>query len=101
MFEVNSSTPFVHHIDLPECQTLVMEGVQRSHALTVAQALRDMYTKGQSDKEHEVNVVLREAGLDYPLGIRGVKDLIQQRNGEHARALEAERELAYWREGSI
>lgn len=92
MFEVDSHTMFVHCIDLGDDTAFVMQGISRTHALAVADALQAVYAKGQSDKESEVNAVLREAGLDYPLGIRGVKDLVMQRDGQQARAEEAERD---------
>jgi len=38
----------------------------------------------------ELDDILREAGIEYPLGTRGVRDLVNQRDGQRERAEEAE-----------
>ena len=38
----------------------------------------------------DVDALLREAGIEYPLGIAGLHDLVSQRDGEQDRAEEAE-----------
>lgn len=45
-------------------------------------------------RSNDLDVILREAGIEYPLGLLGVRDLVMQRNGHRQRAEEAEKELA-------
>lgn len=42
----------------------------------------------------DLALILNAAGIEYPLGLRGVHDLITQRDGQRARAEEAEARLA-------
>ena len=90
MYEVEYFGSGLYCIDEGNGLTLMLPKNSKRSAQAIADALRDAYAKGQRDKESEVNAVLQEAGLDYPLGIRGVKDLVMQRDGERARAEEAE-----------
>lgn len=90
MYEVEYFGSGLYSIDEGNGLTLMLPRTSRRFAQAVADALQAAYDEGQRDKESEVNAVLQEAGLDYPLGIRGVKDLVMQRDGERARAKEAE-----------
>lgn len=38
----------------------------------------------------QLNLLLRRAGLEYPLGLEGVRDLVRQRDGQRERAEAAE-----------
>jgi len=41
----------------------------------------------------KIDTILRRAGIEYPLGARGVADLVEQRDGQIDRAVEAETAL--------
>lgn len=92
MYEVEYFGNGLYSIDEGNGLTLMLPKNSKQSAQAIADALLDAYARGQSDKESEVNAVLQEAGLDYPLGICGVKDLVMQRDGQQARAEEAERD---------
>lgn len=47
----------------------------------------------------EINEILRKAGISYPTGLQGVRDLVTQRDGQMDRALEAEAEMKKWKHG--
>jgi hypothetical protein len=61
-------------------------GGRAEQALAV---LREPVDTGGVDTE-ALDQILRKAGIEYPLGLAGVRDLVNQRNGNLDRAQEAE-----------
>jgi hypothetical protein len=81
LYEVEYFGDGLYAIDEGNGLTLMLPRTSKKFAEAIAQALQAAYAKGQKDKEDEVNAVLQDAGIDYPLGVRGLKDLVQQRDG--------------------
>ncbi|HEX8321596.1 hypothetical protein [Longimicrobium sp.] len=63
------------------------------HSLDIADIAGAM-AEAREEREEALNQILHAAGIDYPLGLRGVRDLVNQRDGHIDRAEESEFKLA-------
>lgn len=81
MYEVESLGGRLYAIDEGNGFTLMLPRTSKTFAQTIADALEAAYARGRREMEAEVSTVLQDAGLDYPEGIAGVKDLVRQRDG--------------------
>jgi hypothetical protein len=79
--------------ELREAQTIA-EIIRRGDALQLTAdevAVLDRFRDLLAERD-KLNDLLREAGIEYPLGLRGVSDLVDQREGHRQRVEEAEAE---------
>lgn len=67
--------------------------VSLGHGVRDLVTQRNNWRKARETLEKDLDGVLHHAGIDYPTGIRGVFDLVAQRDGQTARAEEAEDQL--------
>jgi len=81
-------TPFTLHL-ISLAEDIAMEQDQResiavllSRVVPVVETATRAHAKDEATRELEkINKALRDAGFLYPTGVRGVEDLIAQRDG--------------------